>query len=562
MIKKSAMIISTFIVFLMLTGGFSVEKVQNKGIVRIKARDRYGAEKMVSLYSAGYYALVVGCGDYQKGWQNLSYPVRDSHEVAGMLGKLGWEVDLLENPTGREFRTALNRVIVGPGKQKDRGILFWFSGHGHTLAEAGDTKLGYLVPSDAPNPYDDELGFMEKAVSMRDMETVARRIRSKHVLMLFDSCFSGSVFLAVKSAPSPYIEEKVSRPARQFITAGNEDEQVPDRSHFKTVFVQGIRDQYADRNRDGYVTGTEIGDYLQEQVINYSRKGQHPQFGKINDPKLDKGDFVFQVGSFYAGGSSTVVVPKPREPSFGKLTLDTSPSGAAIYIGGKNMGNTPLSFGKLKPGNYQIRAEMDGYRPEKKTVTIGKREDAKVTLYLDRIVTTTIVTTTTIRPEEPDVRLRSRPRTLSEEDCEKMVAEHNFYDSSWNKSGDFENDFVKSSDGKTVTDRKTGLMWQQSGSDEGMTYKDAQAYVRKLNSRQFAGHSDWRLPTIEELASLMESRSINGRYIDPVFDKKQRWCWSADKETSGSAWGAYFDFGGVYWNDGKCLVRAVRSRTI
>ena len=285
-------------------------------------------------------------------------------------------------------------------------VFLMLAGSLSALAEAGDTKLGYLVPSDAPNPYDDELGFMEKAVSMRDMETVARRIRSKHVLMLFDSCFSGSVFLAVKSAPSPYIEEKVSRPARQFITAGNEDEQVPDRSHFKTVFVQGIRDQYADRNRDGYVTGTEIGDYLQEQVINYSRKGQHPQFGKINDPKLDKGDFVFQVGSFYAGGSSTVVVPKPREPSFGKLTLDTSPSGAAIYIGGKNMGNTPLSFGKLKPGNYQIRAEMDGYRPEKKTVTIGKREDAKVTLYLDRIVTTT-----TIRPVPTTTSVPARAGT-------------------------------------------------------------------------------------------------------------------------------------------------------
>ena len=32
---------------------------------------------------------------------------------------------------------------------------------------------------------------------------------------------------------------------------------------------------------------------LQEKVINYSRKAQHPQFGKINNPKLDKGDFVF-----------------------------------------------------------------------------------------------------------------------------------------------------------------------------------------------------------------------------------------------------------------------------
>ena len=215
---------------------------------------------------------------------------------AGTTARVGpgcREVNLLEDPDWATLRRALNKVVVGPGKQKDRAVLFWFSGHGHTLKEAGGKKLGYIVPVDAPNPDRDELGFMEHAISMREIETIAKRIQARHAIMLFDSCFSGAIFQAVRSKPSPYIEEKVKKSVRQFVTAGTEDEQVPDQSVFKEVFLQAIEDGYADRNKDGYVTGMELGDYMQEQVVNYSRKAQHPQFGKINDPQLDKGDFVF-----------------------------------------------------------------------------------------------------------------------------------------------------------------------------------------------------------------------------------------------------------------------------
>ena len=33
--------------------------------------------------------------------------------------------------------------------------------------------------------------------------------------------------------------------------------------------------------------------YLADNVVNYTRRGQHPQYGKINNPDLDQGDFIF-----------------------------------------------------------------------------------------------------------------------------------------------------------------------------------------------------------------------------------------------------------------------------
>jgi len=83
--------------------------------------------------------------------------------------------------------------------------------------------------------------------------------------------------------------------------------------------------------------------------------------------------------------------------------------------------------------------------------------------------------------------------------------------------------------GEAVLDHATGLMWQQAGSPKALTYAETQEYIKSLNEQKFAGYDDWRLPTVEELASLVEpERQANDLYINPMFDKTQTWVWSAD----------------------------------
>jgi Protein of unknown function (DUF1566) len=61
----------------------------------------------------------------------------------------------------------------------------------------------------------------------------------------------------------------------------------------------------------------------------------------------------------------------------------------------------------------------------------------------------------------------------------------------------------------TITDNRTGLTWEalsDDGSihDKDTTYTWAQALARaaQLNAASFAGYTDWRLPTVEELRSI------------------------------------------------------------
>jgi len=265
-----------------------VAEAQTRGL-GVRARTKQGKE--VPLYS-GYRALVIGVGDYEY-CPTLPKAVDDAREVAAALEELGFEVTLAVDPDADELRELFKKLAFEIGAEKDAGVLVYYAGHGETASLADGSELGYLLPIDCPLKAEDPAAFDEKAVSMKEIEATALKASAKHVLMLFDSCFSGSIFSITRAMPKD-ITEKTARPVRQFITAGKEDEEVPDKSIFKRIFLEAIQGE-ADLNGDGYVTGTELGMHLDSSVVNYSNGAQHPQFGKIRNPSLDKGDFVFVV---------------------------------------------------------------------------------------------------------------------------------------------------------------------------------------------------------------------------------------------------------------------------
>jgi formylglycine-generating enzyme required for sulfatase activity len=254
--------------------------------LNIKAEDG----KDIKLYDRSY-ALVIGVSDYVAGWPKLPGVKKDIEEVARALERHGFQVTKVENPDSAQLDKAFKSFIDLYGIGVENRLLFYFAGHGHTIKQSYGEEMGYIVPVDAPSPTRDAAGFMSKAMDMQQMELYARRIQSKHALFLFDSCFSGALFAISRAVPDS-IGYKTARPVRQFITSGSADEQVPDQSIFRRQFIEAIEGE-ADGNRDGYVTGTELGEFLQDKVVNYSRNAQHPQYGKIRNPNLDKGDFVF-----------------------------------------------------------------------------------------------------------------------------------------------------------------------------------------------------------------------------------------------------------------------------
>lgn len=304
---------------------FYTSYAQEQRGVKVVVKDTNG--DVVSSYKDSY-ALVVGVGDYRAGWPDLPNAVQDAKKVTAILEEHGFEVMLVENPTKQELQKAIENFMFQNGLFPDNRLVFYFAGHGHTMKMAYGGKLGYIVPSDAPLPYQDKSRFMRYAISMQDFENQSRQIQSKHVLYIFDSCFSGSIFALSRSIPED-ITEKLNNPVRQFITAGNENEEVPDKSVFTQQLVEALKGD-GDLTKDGYVTGSELGLFLQDRVEKYSKSTQHPQYGKIRDPNLDKGDFVFVLNKA-TPRLSTITVDNIK-PSITDITIGTAKEGESFSI--------------------------------------------------------------------------------------------------------------------------------------------------------------------------------------------------------------------------------------
>jgi len=110
-------------------------------------------------------------------------------------------------------------------------------------------------------------------------------------------------------------------------------------------------------------------------------------------------------------------------------------------------------------------------------------------------------------------------------------------------SGDGANsgEFVVSSDELTVTDTITGLVWQRDTS--GYTWAEAKAYCAGLT---LGGFSDWRLPAVMELRTIVDFTRILPSIDLTGFPNAPTgvfWTSSPYAYSSGNAWLVDFNYG-------------------
>ena len=372
-------LLAAFLMFLPCSGLFA----QNRG-ASLQVRTQSG-EQVAQFGEA--HALVIGESAYTNGWRRLPGVKEDVTAVRRLFEEIGFHVETIQDANSRDLSNGIKEFLDNYGFNKDARLIIYFAGHGATLTLGTDSKMGYIVPVDAPLPTRDERTFKQRAIAMDQFKSWATTYDACHILFIFDSCFSGTVFRSMGGAP-PAINRYISRPVRQFITAGAADEEVPDESVFRKQFVDGLRYGFADLNKDGYISGTELGLYLSDTVANYMNGRQNPQQGKLNDPNLDKGDFIFAVETQAAppkgptpvtGGSVTV-----NSEIAGEIFIDGQATGRKIKAGGSE------TIHNVSTGNTEVWVKDSGGATVK-APSVMVRQGQTVTAVIERPVPNNMV---------------------------------------------------------------------------------------------------------------------------------------------------------------------------
>jgi WD40 repeat protein len=242
------------------------------------------------------HALLIGVSDYKTGWPQLPNVKNDLQDLQAGLKPYFETVDVLLDPTVAKLRDQVSEFLLGQWNKPDERLFIYYSGHGFTdFNESSRDYDGYITGSDTPGV------AIAKAVSFFEVDSWSRQTRARHVLMVFDSCFSGSLFQTMGPTPEPpkndfdSVRILLRKPMRYYITAGRQNEEVAADSTFATLLLRGLSGE-ADFFHDGIISADELGSYLYHQVPNYSPRPQTPQFKSIGSAKLSEGQFYFLTG--------------------------------------------------------------------------------------------------------------------------------------------------------------------------------------------------------------------------------------------------------------------------
>lgn len=259
--------------------------------VRIAAFDTHGnkSEHVVAVtrtrdipniaYGA-YHALVIGINDY-KSLPKLNTALADARAVAKSLKKrYGFSVMLLENPNRGDIIDAFDEM-----REKldvDDNLLIYYAGHGWLDPQS---KRGYWLPVDAKSDR------RSRWLSNSDLTDALQAILAKHVMVVADSCYSGTLTRSIKvpQRNPAYIKRMAEKRARVVLSSGGlepvADSGGGDHSVFAAQFLNALNENNA------IMDGTQLFEAVRHKVVLNAQ--QTPEYSDIRLAGHEGGDFLF-----------------------------------------------------------------------------------------------------------------------------------------------------------------------------------------------------------------------------------------------------------------------------
>ncbi len=233
-----------------------------------------------------YYALIISNNKYRI-LPNLENTVNDGEAIASILKEYyKFRIHHIKNANEDKIYEAFEKLKNLP---KNTNILIYYSGHGKLDKNA---NTGYWLPIDAHD------AKKSKWISDEDIKAELRSFKSKHVLVIADSCFSGTILRRETSQDKAenfiklsLINELVKTTTRMALTSGGESPVVDKKGNNKhSVFAKELLQ--ALKENDEIILASQLFKKIKSRLL--LNEKQKPQFDYIsNAGSHTGGDFIF-----------------------------------------------------------------------------------------------------------------------------------------------------------------------------------------------------------------------------------------------------------------------------
>jgi hypothetical protein len=319
------------LVMIAAIGSAAMAQAADRGIGLVEK-----APQVQQIQMGPFWALLIGIDDYDH-WPKLATPVNDTKALENTLvTRYGFVPERVKRLTNREatregILEGLEWLINGAGEHDN--VVIYYAGHGEE-----DKVTGYWVPVEAKR---DKKGAYISNSTIRDY---VGTIRAKHVYLVADSCFSGSLFAGATRSKPPtitgrYYQEVYNRLSRQGLTSGG-TEPVADNGYdghsvFAYYLLKSLRE-----NNEPYLTASALFDRIAVPVANNSK--QTPISRPIRDVRDEGGEFLFALAVATTGLSDAGMGPGEMGETSG-----VPPQQGGSMVGSSD--NKNIIIGSLKP---------------------------------------------------------------------------------------------------------------------------------------------------------------------------------------------------------------------
>jgi hypothetical protein len=287
-VNKSKVVTKFVITGLLLIGSIVVY-AQSRGITM----EPVTVNKTSTVTNGSYRALIIGNNQYrdkQGKWPSLKTAVTDARALQQVLKtNYGFsDIKLLENATRRDVLIeleALSKRVLS-----NDHVLVYYAGHGYVDSES---QKGYWVPVDASGT--DQTTFLRNSTIRDEMTIIASR--SKHTLLISDSCFSGTLLRrgnrGIRSGlkNEKYYQKVLNKKSVQIMSAGgveyvDDEYKTSGHSPFSHFLLSELKN-----NDQSLLTLSELSSNVTKAVAN--NVDQVPESGVLQGAGDELGEFVF-----------------------------------------------------------------------------------------------------------------------------------------------------------------------------------------------------------------------------------------------------------------------------